>query len=177
MSANMNEAVELGYIKVNPCAGVRGLPRPAHREMLFLTADEVRALAEAIDAQYRVLVYLAAYTGLRASEIGALRWRSVDLLHGTLTVCEALKDVDGHLVFGPTKTHENRTIALPRFLCEMLNEHGVGAPDALVFRAPQVDRYGTDFSIAARSSRQSGAHCRTKRNCVSTTCGTRARRF
>ena len=34
MSAILAEGVELGYLKVNPCAGVKGLPRAAHREML-----------------------------------------------------------------------------------------------------------------------------------------------
>ena len=42
-------------------------------EMLFLTADEVRAVAEAIDPHYRVLVYTAAYTGLRAGELAGLQ--------------------------------------------------------------------------------------------------------
>lgn len=50
---------------------------------------------------------------------------------------EALKEVDGKLVFGPPKTHERRTITLPRFLCDMLTEHGVDAADALVFPGPQ----------------------------------------
>jgi integrase len=45
---------------------------------------------------------------------------------------------------GPTKTHAHRTVALPRFLREMINEHlsdpvslasGSG-PDALVFASP-----------------------------------------
>jgi integrase len=142
MSAIMNEAVELGYLRSNPCNGVKGLPRAANREMLFLTAEEVRTLAEAITPFYRVLVYTAAYTGLRASELAGLRWRNVDLLHGKLTVAEALKEVGGRLVLGPPKTHERRTLSLPRFLSEMLSEHlaalpGGSGPDDLVFPAPK----------------------------------------
>ena len=41
--------------------------------MLLLTTDEVRALAEKIDPHYRVLIYVAAYTGLRSGELLALR--------------------------------------------------------------------------------------------------------
>jgi integrase len=57
-------------------------------------------------------------------------------------VAEALKEVDGKLVFGPPKTHERRTISLPRFLCEMLTDHlarspGGNGPDELVFPGPQ----------------------------------------
>jgi integrase len=137
LSAILSEAVELGYLKVNPAAGVKGLPRAPHREMLFLTAEEVRALAEGITPYYRVLIYMAAYTGLRSSELAGLRWRNVDLLHGTLTVEEALKEIGARLVVGPPKNHERRTITLPKFLCEMLEERCVGAPDALVFPGPQ----------------------------------------
>jgi integrase len=137
LSAILSEAVELGYLKVNPAAGVRGLPRAPHREMLFLSAEEVRALAEGITPYYRVLIYMAAYTGLRASELTGLRWRNVDLLHGKLTVEEALKEIGGELHFGPPKNHERRTITLSKSLCTMLEERGVGAPDALVFPGPQ----------------------------------------
>jgi integrase len=137
MSAIMSEAVELGYAKVNPCTGVKGLPRAAHREMLYLTGGELLTLANKVTPYYRTLVLFAGYTGMRSSEICGLHWRNVDLLHGRVTVAEALKEVGGELVFGPTKSHEARTISLPKFLGEMLKEHGVGAPDELVFPGPQ----------------------------------------
>jgi integrase len=132
------KAVRMGWINANPCAAI-DLPRARHEEMLFLTADEVRAVAEAIDPHYRVLIYMAAYTGLRAGELGGLQRQDVDLLRGVLHVRRALKDVNGHLELGPTKTHAQRTIALPTFLKEMLAEHltaetsgGIG-PEAFVF--------------------------------------------
>ena len=59
--------------------------------MLFLTTDEVRALAEKIDPHYRVLIYVAAYTGRRSGELLALRRQDVDLLRGVLHVRRALK--------------------------------------------------------------------------------------
>jgi integrase len=110
--------------------------------MLHLEQDEVRALADAINPHYKMLVWTAAVTGLRSGELLALRWGNVDLLHERLTVCEALKDVDGHLHVGQTKTHEVRTISLPRFLVAMLREHLASAtfgtgPDALVFPGPR----------------------------------------
>jgi integrase len=108
-----------------------------HKEpMLFLTAAEVRALAEAIDRHYRVWVYVAAYTGLRAGELAGLQRRDVDLLRGTLHVQRALKDVNGHLMLGPTKTHAQRTVSLPKPIAEMLAGHMTKVslePEALVF--------------------------------------------
>lgn len=134
----MAKGVRMGMVRVNPCTEI-DLPRARREEMLFLTADEVRALAEAIDPHYRVLIYTAAYTGLRAGELGGLRRQDVDLLRGVLHVRRALKDANGRLSLGPTKTHAQRTITLPRFLRDMLADHlarpapGGTGPDAPVF--------------------------------------------
>jgi integrase len=132
------KGVRLGMLKANPCTNI-DLPRARREEMLFLTADEVRSVAEHIDPRYRVLVYTAAYTGLRAGELAALQRRDVDLLRGVLHVRRALKDVNGKLELGPTKTHAQRTVSLPAFLKNMLTEHMQGdipsspAADAYVF--------------------------------------------
>ena len=142
MRTALNAAVAHRQILVNPCLGVK-LPRMRREEMLFLEADEVRALADAITPYYRVLILTAAYTGLRAGELLALRRADVDLLRGVLHVRQALKDVNGRLYFGPTKTHAQRTVSLPRFLRDELEAHlsrplpGGNGPDALVFPGPQ----------------------------------------
>jgi integrase len=145
LRAVLNVAVERNYIPANPCAVVR-LPRRAghQRVQLFLTAQEVEALAEAITPRYRLLVYAAAYTGLRAGELHALRRRDVDLLHRKLRVSRALKDINTSspnipdeskgLIFGPTKTGASRSVGLPRFLADMLADHiDPLGPDDLVF--------------------------------------------
>lgn len=136
LRAAMNCGVRLGVVKVNPCNMIL-LPRIPHHEMLYLTAEEVGIVAEAIEPHFRVLVYTAAYTGLRAGELYGLHRADVDLQRGVLQVRRALKETNGTLHFGPTKTHACRTITLPRFLRSMLEEHlrtTVGkAADALVF--------------------------------------------
>lgn len=141
LRAVLKVAVERRYLMANPCDAVK-LPRApavAIGERVILSADEVAALAEAITPRYRLLIYAAAYTGLRAGELGGLRRRDVDLLHGSLNVERALKDVSGHLIFGPTKTAKARRVGMPKFLVEMFSEHLValdGGPDALVFTGP-----------------------------------------
>src|SRR5581483_7758827 len=115
-------AVSSGAVRVNPCTGLR-MPKSPRKEMLFLTAEQVLDLADAIAPAYRLLVVFAAYTGLRAGEIGALRVSRLDTQRGALTVKESLADVNGKLVFGPTKTYADRTVRMPRFLCEMLAAH------------------------------------------------------
>jgi integrase len=135
LRAAINHGVKMNKVKVNSCVKI-DLPRSRRQEMLCLSATEVRSLAEAIDPHYRVLIYTAAYTGLRAGELLALRRQDVDLLRGTITVRRSLKDHNGHLSFGETKTGTTRTVSLPKFLTRMLSEHfalSPGLPDALVF--------------------------------------------
>ena len=158
--------------------------------MLFLEPEEVAHLAETIDPRYRVLVYTAAYTGLRAGELLALRRRDVDLLRGVVHVERSLKEVhSSHLApelkglfLGPTKTHTRRTVALPRFLREMLNEH-LSDPEALASgsgrtrsysRVRTAKRCDTTSSISGGSSRPSGRRSRTRPASASTTSVTRA---
>ena len=91
--------------------------------MLFLDPPEVRALADAMPRPGdRLAVYVAAYCGLRAGELWAVTRKDVDLLHGTLAVERALKEIntsadqDKGLLVGPTKTHASRSMKLPAFL-------------------------------------------------------------
>lgn len=132
-------ALGAGPITQNPVVGVR-LPRSAASETLFLVPEQIVALADAIDPRYRTLVLFAAYTGIRAGEIEALRVQRVDLGRGAVDVVESLADVRGRLVFGPTKTYSRRTVRLPAFLCDLVAAHLADRPvdpDALVFVGEQ----------------------------------------
>lgn len=158
-------AVSSGAIRSNPCAGVK-MPRSVRSEMLFLTPAEVIDLAEGISPRYSVLVLVAAYTGLRAGEIGALRVGRFDPLRATLEVRESLADVNGRLIFGPTKTHVHRTVRVPRFLCDQVVEHiecGERRPDDLVFTGPSGSPlrhnlfYARHFKPAVRRAGLPGA--------------------
>jgi integrase len=137
--AVLEAAIQAGALARNPAAGVRA-PRSHSREMHFLSAAEVERLAEAIVRPYGVLVRFAAYTGLRAGEIAALCVKRLDLLRGTVRVVEAASEVSGRLVTGPTKTHAERTVRLPRFLRDELAAYLASQPrdrDAFVFTAPK----------------------------------------
>lgn len=142
----LNIAVERRYLSINPCDSVR-LPRKgsAGREQLYLTAEQVAALADTISPHYRTLIFTAAYTGLRAGELGGLRRQDIDVTGGTLRVERALKEVNSvsenltekGLMFGPPKSGKARRVGLPKFLGDMLAAHldrlEDPGPDALVF--------------------------------------------
>ena len=134
----LDAAVDGGKLARNVASGVK-LPKVQRREMHFLDAVQVEALAEAIDRRYPTLVRFAAYTGLRPCELVALRVGRLDLLRGTVRVAEAAPEVAGRLEWGGVKNHEARTVRLPRFLCDEVGAyladrpHG---PDDLIFTAP-----------------------------------------
>jgi integrase len=90
--AVLEAAIQAGALVRNPAAGVRA-PRGRSREMHFLSAAEVERLAEEIVPPYGTLVRFAAYTGLRAGELAAVRVKRLDLLRGTVRVVEAASEV------------------------------------------------------------------------------------
>jgi len=140
LSSAMTAGVESGFIVANPTSGVK-VPRTRSKEKLFLTAEQVELLADAIDEQYSALVYLLAYGGLRWGEATAVRRRRLDLKRSRVEVAESLADVAGALHFGPTKTYDHRTVVLPAFvrdqLAQHLSRHRSGDLEALVFRSPE----------------------------------------
>jgi integrase len=132
----MRAAVADGLIVASPCVGIDAppLPQPAPD---YLTTDEVDRLLAATPRPWDLLVMILVYAGLRWGEAAALRRSSCNLLRSRLVITESLAEVNGVLHFGPTKTHQRRSVSLPSFVCERLAQHletEVGpTDDALVF--------------------------------------------
>jgi integrase len=130
----MKTAVRHGYITTNPCnAESVDLPsksdaRATSDEQLALEADELRELVAAMPEHWRTPTMVAAWCGLRAGELWALRRCDVSPLHGTIRVRHTLSDVWGQLVAGPPKTQKSRrTVDVPQFLIPAL-EHALASP-------------------------------------------------
>jgi integrase len=137
LSASLKAAVESGYIVRSPCVGVR-LPKATRREMLFLDPAGIERLAGSIVEPYGILIRFAAYSGLRFGELSALKVGRIDLLGGKVRVVEAYSDVSGTLHLGSPKSGRERTVPLPRFLCEMVGTTLTGkALGDLIFLAPE----------------------------------------
>jgi hypothetical protein len=83
--------------------------------------------------------------GLRWSELAALRVRRVDLMRRRLDVAEAMTELNGGtLVWGQPKSHEARSVPIPRFLADDLAPHLAGkAQDGLVSPRRTVARCAT----------------------------------
>jgi integrase len=129
LSSIMSEAVEANMIVTNPCRDVRKklLRKPEQSKFIPLSPSEVEALADAMAAKhppFGLLTRMAAYTGLRAGELHALRKRDVNLMRGELTVARAIKAwKDGTPIIGTTKSEEQRTVVLCPELVTALAAH------------------------------------------------------
>ncbi len=74
------------------------------------------------------------FCGLRWGEMAALRVKRVDLLRRRITVAESVTEVRGHLTWGTPKSHQSRSVTVPRFLAKLLGEIVAGkGSDDLVF--------------------------------------------
>lgn len=135
-SLALDLAVRDGRLARNPCAGVP-LPRAGRTDPVFLTHDEVDALAVGA-GDHRLVILFLAYTGVRFGELAALRMRHLDLLRRRATIAEAVAEVHGKTVFSTPKNHQSRRVSIPRFLVDDLAVLVAGrAPDDFVFTAPQ----------------------------------------
>jgi integrase len=128
-----------GVIGRTPCLGIK-LPKDIEQdEMLYLTPEQVTKLANAVDDRYRALIYTAAYAGLRAGELYALRVDRVDFLKRQIRVVEAISEVRGKVLTGPTKTGKVRTVTIAGDLADLLADHVRRYPshDGYIFTAAQ----------------------------------------
>ncbi len=134
----LGAAVDAGMLAQSPCRRIT-LPRIEREEMRFLTPVQVAELAAAIAPQYRALVLVGAYGGLRIGELAGLRRERVNVLLGTVEVVDIVTEVQGVLHIGPPKTRASRRrVSLPRSVMVALEQHldtsGAGAD--FVFPAP-----------------------------------------
>ena len=77
------------FLDRNPITLVR---QSAKRERTpdVLTADELKALLAELTGVYRVMVFVAATTGLRVSELLALRWQDCDFEAGEIRLTRGI---------------------------------------------------------------------------------------
>ena len=94
-------------------------------EMRTWDEDDMRHFLDAAkETPYYALFYLALFTGMRRSELLALRWHDVDFMFSQISVNRGLHQLrDGTIVFRQPKTGKGRTIALSPSTSLILKEH------------------------------------------------------
>jgi len=118
-------ARQWGLLRFNPCDNAKP-PTPGRHEMQTWDKVEIESFLEAaMETEYYPLFFLALYTGMRRSELLALRWQDVDLTLGQIYVSRSLQHLqDGKTVIREPKTaRSRRTVALPPSASIVLREH------------------------------------------------------
>ena len=169
----LNSAVEDRRIVYNPCV-VTGAAKEQSAERPVATIEQIFAIADAIEPEYRAMVLLGAFASLRLGEVAGLRRRHVDLMHRTVAVEQQVSSSP----MGPPSSGSRRPppesgkVAIPDSVFAGLEDHldaYVDAdPDALLFTD------GPELRCAAPGSVITGCGPRGKPACptsTSTTCG------
>jgi len=120
LSGILETAVEYGYLAVNPARGVKFPPQALREAPALIVGEDFGKLLGEVVEPYRTMLGLIAVTGLRIGELLALRWRSLDLEVGTLTVRESA--FEGKIQ-QPKTLKARRTIPLGPHAVSLLTEH------------------------------------------------------
>jgi integrase len=176
----MATAVEDGLLRTNPVA-IKGAAIEEHHERPALNFDDVRLLADSIEPRFQALIWTAATSALRYSELTGLSRAHVDLARSTVRVERALSFVRGvGATLGAPKTPAaHRSVALPAVTVDLLREHMTqfvdGRQDALIFTSvkgsPLLYRYFAPFWNRAKEAAEidPAVHFHDLRHLASTT--------
>ncbi|HEV2790821.1 MAG TPA: site-specific integrase [Solirubrobacterales bacterium] len=136
VAAMYEDARDVGLVETDPFAGLR-LPRAARATIAPPSLEELDRLLAACSVlggygpEFRALVEFCAWTGLRSSEVQALRWS--DLEPERVRVRRARKD-DGS--YGPPKNGRERAVPLLE-RARVLDRVPRRAGSDLVFHTPR----------------------------------------
>ncbi|WP_420596873.1 tyrosine-type recombinase/integrase [Deinococcus sp.] len=143
-----SEALRLELIMRDPTAVVRPIARKRGIEVepaKALTAEEVSLLLPRLrESRWGGIFEFMLQTGLRRGEACALRWASVDLEKGVMSVRENLVIVNGRAQLSPPKTAKSaRTVYL--------------SPDSLALLSRQAQQQEIERSALGEKWQDSGA--------------------
>lgn len=114
----LDDAVRDRRLAANPARGVK-LPARAKRKNVYLTAEQLRALAVE-SGRYGSLVLLLGTAGPRWGEAAALRVGDIEFLKRRIVLHENAVTVGGDVHVGTLKSGKSRTVVLPKFVVDEL---------------------------------------------------------
>lgn len=114
----LDDAVRDRRLANNPARGVK-LPARARRKNIYLTAEQLQALAIE-SGRYESLVLLLGTAGPRWGEAAALRVGDIEFLKRRIVLHENAVTVNGDVHVGTLKSGKSRTVVLPKFVIDEL---------------------------------------------------------
>ncbi|QQN75847.1 site-specific integrase [Croceicoccus sp. YJ47] len=127
LSSILNEAQRRGLVAQNVAREVKVIRSSREKVKITIpTRDELKALLNHADDDFRPLVMTAVFTGLRASELRGLRWSDLDLKAGSITVTQRA-DKFGQ-IGAPKSEAGHRTVPIPPALVTELKAWKLRSP-------------------------------------------------
>ncbi len=126
LSAMFNHAVRYYGLKSNPAAIAGNMGVEERKEMNFWTLEEYKRFAEAMmDKPISFYAFEMLYwCGIREGEMLALTPKDFDFKAETVRIDKSYQRLKGRDVITTPKTKKsNRTIKMPKFLCEEMQEY------------------------------------------------------
>lgn len=126
LSAQFNHAVRYYGLKSNPAAIAGNMGTEERKEMQFWTLEEYKKFSEAMmDKTISFYAFEMLYwCGIREGEMLALTPKDFDFKAETVTINKSYQRLKGRDVITTPKTKKsNRTIKMPKFLCEEMQEY------------------------------------------------------
>ena len=126
LSAIFNHAVRHYDLRSNPASKAGNMGTEERKEMKFWTKDEYKKFAdEMMDKTISFYAFEMLYwCGIREGEMLALTPKDFDFKAETVTINKSYQRLKGRDVITTPKTKKsNRTIKMPKFLCEEMQEY------------------------------------------------------
>ncbi len=120
VSRVLSTALDWKFVSANAARGVRMPPKQLSRPRRIITASQAQALLNELHEPARTMVSVCIFTGVRAGELFAMRWRHVDFERGVLRVRESVYKGQ----YGPPKTRNSvRDLPLANIVATALFDH------------------------------------------------------
>ena len=120
----MEKAIQLGYIKDNPCEACE-LPRKEKKEMTPMNSAQLAKFLELSSGdEYADLFFVTVFTGMREGEVLGLTWDCVNLVTHTIEINKQLtkttRNAGAQYVFASTKNGKSRKITVATSVIDTL---------------------------------------------------------
>ena len=133
LSKLFNCGIQWGYLKLNPCKGVKKFSEQPFRRTRVLSPEEEEALLKAAGPGYlKSMIRVMLNTGLRRKELLQLTWENVDFKKRRLVIRE-------------TKTSRSLYVPMNELVVQELKGlYRAGKHDGPVFRNPRTGKAFVD---------------------------------
>ena len=116
----LKQAVDWGLLVKNPADSVKAPKVEKTKMQTFDMAQTARAIELVRPSRMFIPTLFALLCGLRRGEVAALRWKSVDLTAGSLSVVQSAEQTGNVVRYKEPKSGKTRNVALTATMIEEL---------------------------------------------------------